>query len=142
MALSIAYVVLYVFFLFASSSNANAQEWNSTHGGRTRHTGISVSVGSRHAHRAPVVVRPRYHRHGPTCTFVGGYYQERQTRVWVPGRERRVWLPARYEYRRGVSGHVHRRLSVPGHYATRRMHGHYVTRNERVWLPRRRVCRH
>ena len=140
MALSIAHVTLYLFFLLASSSKASAQEWNWSLRGRTRHAGISIGVGSPQAYCPPVVEVPRYHRHGPTCKSVGGYYRERPTRIWVPGRQRSVWIPARYEYRRGAFGRFHRRVWVPGHYATRRGRGHYVTHNQRVWVPRRRVC--
>ena len=124
---------------------AEAQEWRVSFGKETRFGRVCVDLASRkygsyRDHRAPRI-QPRYRDvHDGCCQTVGGYYETRQERVWVPGRIERVWVPARYETWVDSCGRVQKRLVCAGYYETIQHPGRYEIRERRVWIPARTVC--
>ena len=70
---------------------------------------------------------------------IGGRYEIRYERVWVPATTRREWVPARYGYTYLPCGLRVRHVIRQGHYRTVRVPGYHDRRAVKVWIPARRA---
>ena len=69
---------------------------------------------------------------------IGGRYEIRYERIWVPATTRREWVPARYGYSFLPCGLRVRHVIRRGHYRTFRVPGYHDHRAVKVWIPARR----
>ena len=74
----------------------------------------------------------------PLCQhrcWVPGYYEYRDTQVWVPGPSRRVWVDPVYDSCCDPCGNTTRIVVRQGYYQVVQDPGYYETRQIRVWVP-------